>query len=248
MRLAIASVGLGLVACSVAGGDSASASPQDQGTAMRKAGTAALVVELFTSQGCSSCPPADRLVGEIARSGSWEGRPVVPLSFHVDYWNDLGWADPYSSPAWTQRQREYANALGDDRVYTPELVVGGGVGMVGSQTGAVGKAISAAPVQQAVTASAKWGDGIVDVTATAPADADVLVAVWEGRIATAVPRGENAGETLPSDHVVRRLERVATAGQTATVSVKVDPSWHDVGAVVFAQRRDMRIVGATLLR
>src|SRR5580704_15663849 len=119
---------LGLVACSFAGGDPASASPQ---VPPRRAGEAPLVVELFTSQGCSSCPPADRVVNEMAHTGSYDGRPVVPLSFHVDYWNDLGWADPYSLPAWTERQRQYSAALGDDRVYTPELVVGGGAGVVG---------------------------------------------------------------------------------------------------------------------
>jgi hypothetical protein len=247
MRFAIAAAGLGLVACSFAGGDPASASPHDQAGAVRRAGEAPLVVELFTSQGCSSCPPADRLVGEIARDGGRDGRPVVPLSFHVDYWDDLGWKDPYSSPAWTDRQRQYAGALGDDRVYTPELVVGGAAGMVGSTTSAVAKAISAAPAQQAVAATARWSDGSVEVTATAPADADVVVAVWEGRTSTAIPRGENAGETLPSDHVVRRLERVAVAGQTATIKLAVDPGWHDVGAVAFAQRRDMRITGATVL-
>jgi hypothetical protein len=237
-------VALGLVACSFAGGDAASASPQP---AQRRAGDAPLVVELFTSQGCSSCPPADGVVARMVRDGSYEGRPVVPLSFHVDYWNDLGWADPYSLPGWTERQRQYSNALGDDRVYTPELVVGGGAGVVGSQTSAVSKAVAAAPPQQPVTATATWHDGAIEVTATAPADADVVVAVWERHTSTAVPRGENAGETLPSDHVVRRLDRVAAAGTTATITVKVDAAWHDVGAVAFAQRRDMRITGATLL-
>ena len=74
-----------------------------------------LVLELFTSQGCSSCPPADELLARLARAGSLGDRPLAPLSFHVDYWNDLGWADPYSSPAWTERQRQYSRAISDDR-------------------------------------------------------------------------------------------------------------------------------------
>nr|HEX4314673.1 DUF1223 domain-containing protein [Kofleriaceae bacterium] len=247
--LAITAAGLlAAAACSMTNSEPASASPQSQAMASSHVGEAPLVVELFTSQGCSSCPPADRLVGDLARAGQSDGRAVVPLTFHVDYWNDLGWADPYSLPAWTERQRQYATALGGDRVYTPELVVGGGAGMVGSQSGAVGRAIAGAPAQAPVTASATWAAGSVTVTATAPADADVVVAVWEGQTSTAVPRGENAGETLASAHVVRRLDRVAAAGQTGSVTVKVDPSWQDVGAVAFAQRRDMRITGATVLR
>src|SRR5689334_21818950 len=84
-----------------------------------------VVLELFTSQGCSSCPPADALLSKLASSGSLAGRSLAPLAFHVDYWNDLGWADPFSLPAWTERQHQYARVLKDDRVYTPELVVGG---------------------------------------------------------------------------------------------------------------------------
>ena len=228
---------VGLAACSSASGE----------TPVRHAGEAPLVVELFTSQGCSSCPPADRLLAKLAKDGQAEGRAVVPLAFHVDYWNDLGWADPFSLPAWTERQRQYADALGDDRVYTPELVIGGGVGVVGSQTGAVGNAIAAAPAQTAITATASWAKDKVTITATAPSDADVVVALWENQTSTQVPRGENAGETLGSDHVVRRLERVAAAGQTASITLPIDAAWRGVGAVAFGQRRDKRIVGATVL-
>src|SRR5262245_40346442 len=103
-----------LVACARAQGDP----PRPSGP------EGPVVLELFTSQGCSSCPPADALLSRFAAAGSVGERTVAPLSFHVDYWNDLGWADPYSLPAWTERQRQYARALADDRVYTPELVVG----------------------------------------------------------------------------------------------------------------------------
>ena len=235
---------LALAACSSAdaGTDTSPAAPT-----MTRAGEAPLVVELFTSQGCSSCPPADRLLAKIARDGGASGRAVIPLSFHVDYWNDLGWADPFSLPAWTERQHQYADALGDNRVYTPELVVGGAAGMVGSQAGNVERAIADAPPQRPVTASAQWARDTVVVTATAPADADIVVAVWEQDTRTKIPRGENAGETLGSARVVRRLDRVAAAGQTGSVTVAIDPAWREVGAVAFAQRRDRRITGATLL-
>src|SRR5207248_1975445 len=105
-----------------------------------------LVVELFTSQGCSSCPPADQLLSKLAHAGELAGRKLAPLSFHVDYWNSLGWADPYSLETWTARQQSYAHALGDG-VYTPELVVAGGAGMVGSAQTKVAAAIAAAPRQ-----------------------------------------------------------------------------------------------------
>ena len=205
-----------------------------------------LVLELFTSQGCSSCPPADRYLATITREGQVGGRAVAPLSFHVDYWNDLGWTDPYSQPAWTERQRQYARALGD-RVYTPELVVGGGAGMVGSSTQKIAAAIAAAPRPALLAATGAWGKAQLEVTAMAPTDADVLVAVWEEARTIAVTRGENAGETLTNYRVVRRLERVAAAGQQGTRRIALDPSWKDTGAVVFAQRSDKRIVASALL-
>lgn len=229
--------------CSMAAGDSASM-PTAGGA---RAGEGPLVVELFTSQGCSSCPPADRLLAKLVADGKAGGRQVVPLSFHVDYWNDLGWADPFSLPAWTERQRQYSDALGDRSVYTPELVVGGAAGMVGSQEGRVMKAISEAVAPAALTASASWAKDKVVVTATAPADADVVVAVWETHTETDVLRGENSGEKLGSDHVVRRFERVAAAGATGSVTIPIDARWKDVGAVAFAQRRDKKIVGSALL-
>nr|MBA3539690.1 DUF1223 domain-containing protein [Deltaproteobacteria bacterium] len=117
-----------LVSCASAEGDPRPATgPVDRGP------TGPLVLELFTSQGCSSCPPADRLLSTLAKQGEVAGRPLAPLAFHVDYWDGLGWADPHARAAWTQRQHAYSDALGDNRVYTPELVVGGAVGVVGSQ-------------------------------------------------------------------------------------------------------------------
>jgi hypothetical protein len=210
-------------------------------------GDGPVVLELFTSQGCSSCPPADRLLDRLASAGVVGARSVAPLSFHVDYWNDLGWADPYSSSAWTDRQQQYARALHDDRVYTPELVVGGAAGMVGSDASAVTQAIQRADHPARLPATGSWAAEAITVTATAPADADVWVAVWETSTTTKVTRGENSGETLSSIRVVRRLERVAAAGQKASTTVKLDPAWHSPGAVAFAQRADRRITASALL-
>lgn len=207
-----------------------------------------LVIELFTSQGCSSCPPADQLLSRLAAAGALGDRVLAPLSFHVDYWNDLGWTDPYSLPAWTERQHQYARAIGDDRVYTPELVVGGASGVIGSNALAVTQAVQRAAHPAILDATATWAKEAVTITAVAPADADVWVAVWEDRTSTRVTRGENSGETLVSDRVVRRLERVAAAGQKATAAIRLDPRWRAGGAVAFAQRSDRRIIASALLR
>jgi hypothetical protein len=206
-----------------------------------------IVLELFTSQGCSSCPPADRLLGKLAEAGEVGSRKVIPLSFHVDYWNDLGWKDPYSLPAWTERQSQYSRALGDDRVYTPELVVGGAAGMVGSNATNVMSAIEKASRPTLLGASATWSKDSVEITTTAPAGADVLVAVFEDAKSNKVPRGENSGTTSVHRHVVRKLERVAVAGKQGTVKISLDPAWSSVGAVVFAQRADKKIVATALV-
>jgi hypothetical protein len=205
-------------------------------------GGAPVVIELFTSQGCSSCPPADQLVAELARAGQSHGRAVVPLAFHVDYWNSLGWTDPFSSAAWTARQQDYARSLGDRSVYTPELVVAGGVGMVGSQAARVTDAIAHAPIQRELDATARWTASTLAIDAAPVADATLWVAVWEDAPKTSVPTGENAGSSLVSDRVVRALQRVD--GHT---SVTLDPQWKPAGAVVFAQRADRHIVGAKLV-
>jgi hypothetical protein len=233
MRVTTLVMFVGLVGCATATGDTR----PDEGP---------IVIELYTSQGCSSCPPADALLSKIARAGELGGRKLAPLSFHVDYWDDLGWADPYASASWTQRQQSYARTLGD-RVYTPELVVAGATGVVGSQSTRVTQAIASAPRQLAVTANATWSATQVVFTATAPADADVFVAIYEDGTRTKVTRGENSGDTLASDRVVRRLERVALAGKEGSVKIALDPSWRATGAVAFAQRTDRRIIGATVL-
>lgn len=231
--LAVTSLLVGLSAC-----DDASGAPTPRGP---------IVLELFTSQGCSSCPPADRLLNKLARESTAE-RPLAPLAFHVDYWDDLGWADPYARPAWTERQRQYARALGDDSVYTPELVVGGAEGMVGSNAVAISGALATITPPALLPVKSVWSASQLEVTVTAPASADVWVAIWEDGTKTKVTRGENAGETLVHDRVVRRFERVALAGKTGTLAIELDPSWRAIGAVAFAQRTDRTIVSSAFLR
>ncbi|MDX1642861.1 MAG: DUF1223 domain-containing protein, partial [Thermoanaerobaculia bacterium] len=91
-----------------------------------------VLIELFTSQGCSSCPPADRLLADLADRGELDGIVLLPLSFHVDYWNYIGWTDPFSSAEWSNRQRRYARAFGLDTIYTPQIFLNGRAEVVGS--------------------------------------------------------------------------------------------------------------------
>ncbi|MEZ4360836.1 MAG: DUF1223 domain-containing protein [Kofleriaceae bacterium] len=208
--------------------------------------TGPVVIELFTSQGCSSCPPADRLMSRLVADGKLAGRPVIPLSFHVDYWNYLGWADPFSTAEWTQRQRTYAAALSERGVYTPQAVVAGRAHAVGSRRDQLAKLIAETPTTTALPVETTWsGESVqVRVPAGAPAGAELWLAVWQNGLRTAVKRGENRGEALRNDHVVRRLARLSDGAAT----VRLDPSWKDLGGVVFAQRTaDRAVIAAGVL-
>src|SRR5580765_7197680 len=106
-----------------------------------------VVLELFTSEGCSSCPPADALLGKLAEQQPVPGADIIALEEHVDYWNQQGWIDPFSSTQWTQRQQDYASGLADHGVYTPELVINGRSGLVGSRQGEAYREIAQAVAQ-----------------------------------------------------------------------------------------------------
>src|SRR5688572_7171166 len=129
----------GLVILSLAGALSISSCAGEARSFERKAAggrSRTVVLELFTSQGCSSCPPADALLSRLRRE-DFGGSTVIPLAYHVDYWNHLGWSDPFSSPRWSQRQNLYARALKSSQVYTPQLIINGAIQLVGSADGAI---------------------------------------------------------------------------------------------------------------
>ena len=183
------------------------------------ADTAPVVLELFTSQGCSSCPPADALLRELnAREG------VIALSFHVDYWDYLGWKDPFSRPEWTARQRSYARLLGDDRVYTPELVVNGRDGFVGSSRTQAAKAIESAAGRRAgATLAVQIAKNEATITATRTESAAALrvdAFVVESGLATQITAGENDGRDLAEDAVVRAQLPVGTLAAGAASLTK----------------------------
>ena len=190
------------------------------------------IIELFTSQGCSSCPPADSLVAELGHQAT-----VLPLSFHVDYWNYLGWADPFSQAAWSERQQTYARHLGDRGVYTPQLVIDGRVGMVGSNRRDVERSLAAADATtpRVLAATATWTATSVRIDVAAPGDAPVWVALYDRSTRVDVPRGENAGATLQTTNPVRALQRIAGPHQHVSADIKMPTSCINCSAVAFIQ-------------
>ena len=202
-----------------------------------------VVLELFTSQGCSSCPPAEELLSQFAAAGRVADRKVIPLAFHVDYWDGNGWTDPFDASANTDRQGRYVHSLGGNHVYTPQLVVGGTHDTLGADRESAIKAIQLAPPTKPIVATIHWHDDSAEIEATAPADADAWLAIWEDDLPTTITRGENAGTHTISNRIVRRFEHVAAAGSSGHIKVPLDRSWKHLGAVVFAQTSQGRDLG-----
>jgi hypothetical protein len=186
------------------------------GVAAARAGEARAVLELFTSQGCSSCPPADRLVAQFANDPS-----VVALSVPIDYWDYLGWRDTLANPAHSARQRAYARARGDGQVYTPQIVVNGSADALGSDQAAIERAIAqtdhktgvmSLPVVLAVN------NGTLNVSVSGADKAPAAAEVWLCPLAKAVPvaigRGENRGHTITYHNVVRNWLKLGTLSAT----------------------------------
>ncbi len=213
------------------------------------------VVELFTSQGCSSCPPADELLRQLARRNSENGEPVFCLSFHVDYWNRLGWTDPYSEAAFTRRQHAYSNAFDFDRVYTPQMIVNGKHEFVGSQQRDADKFInqeladSSDVVVKLDAVPTETGTLEVIYGVVGHGENDQLnIAIVENSAGNEVPRGENAGKSLSHANVVRALETVELDAQGKGRQVMEIPGEMAVGSfsvIAWVQdRTTMHIAGA----
>ena len=261
----LAFLALWLAACGSSADKPATVAPAGDGAPV--ATKSVVVVELFTSQGCSSCPPADVLLAEIGAAGAIDGVDVIPLAYHVDYWNDLGWADPFSSAEWSQRQRAYAKRLPDGRVYTPQMVIDGTEHVVGSNRASVTEAVRRAAARDVLPVELRLtGEPLTDgvrVVATLELGAmlqagrlDCRVGVFESGVSTAVARGENAGRELHDDFIVRRLTTVAAIeagarGAIGELDIALDPTWNRarIGVVAFVQdSATSEIVAATVSR
>lgn len=201
-----------------------------------------IVVELFTSEGCSSCPPADALLAVLASRAD-----VLALSFHVDYWDRLGWKDPFSSPEATARQQHYAQILGIAPVYTPQIVVDGKRQAVGSDRADVDRALDAARGGlDAVPVSLAVEHGHVRIglgQGGGAAAATVLLVGFDRRKVSAVERGENEGRILSHVDVVRGFAEVGHFSGGAT-EIEVPVPWRCDRLATIVQAGDGRILGA----
>lgn len=227
------------------------------------AGATPVVVELFTSEGCSSCPPADRLLAQLEAKQPVPGVRIVPLSFHVDYWNRLGWTDPFSNHEFSERQDAYAHASSSSRVYTPQMIVNGSAEFVGSDESRALAAIVAAaraPHAEVRLMPEAHGDGSIGLEihvgkgkAVEGRQPVVFLALTQGGLRSNVKSGENSGRLLEHIAVVRSLTSlgaVPVSGE-AHFTRRIDPgSLRTPGSgplhvVVFLQDpQTLRISGA----
>lgn len=231
---------------------------------------APIIVELFTSEGCSSCPPADAVLSHLEKTQPVAGAEIIAMSEHVDYWNYIGWSDPFSSEAFSARQQAYAPVFGNDGVYTPQMVVDGQAEFIGSSTGKAQTAIArAAKLPKAEVRISSVDDKSSAANQTirlkvsvekfprisAGDVAEVLFAITEDNLSSQVVRGENSGRKLAHTSVVRELRslgRIDDPGKmfesTTSVMLKSDWKKRDLRAVVFVQERaNKRILGAATL-
>lgn len=226
---------------------------------------APVVVELFTSEGCSSCPPADALLARLAAQPPAANVQVIALEEHVDYWNDLGWSDPFSSSAWTERQYAYAGALGNGNPYTPQMVVDGSAEFVGNRSQQAVKSIAEAATRPKTSVTLSQGPSnkpgaenfsvqVGKLTASAKGGAaEVWLAITETGLHSAVTAGENNGHDVHHAAIVRSLHKIGEAqggseqAFSAEASTPLRSGWkrENLRAVAFIQeKKSKRILGA----
>jgi hypothetical protein len=216
-----------------------------------------VVIELFTSEGCSSCPPADALLVDLSRKSPPSGVKLILMGEHVDYWNYIGWTDRFSSAAFSERQHRYASHLHLATVYTPQMVIDGHLELVGSGAAEVYRDIDkAAAESKPAQVSLRWEpQQKLHVAVQAPAGErpKVLLAITEDGLSTSVGAGENGGRTLNHAAVVRQLKELGTAsnGQFETsVDVAAHSDWNPAKlkmVVLVQQPGTGKILGAESL-
>ena len=210
-----------------------------------------VLVELFTSEGCSSCPPADALLMRLGRTQPVQGADVIVLEEHVDYWDRLGWKDPFSSEAATARHGDYAAGFGNSQVYTPQMIVDGHTEFVGDSQNDALRSIRGAIQTPKPAVQLSWGKSDQLAIRIQPQDnaasrneVDVYLIVAENMLHSDVKRGENAGRALEHDGVTRQFISLGkiknmSSGFSSTYSTQIASTWNrgNLRAVVFAQDR-----------
>jgi hypothetical protein len=221
-----------------------------------------VLVELFTSEGCSSCPAADALLESLQREQPIESALIIPVGLHVDYFDHAGWKDAFSSAAFTERQRNYSQKFaGPDSVFTPQIVVNGDEAVVGSEAADVRRAITTAARRSPLplTFTAQPSADSVRLTIELPAapgaaeQVQVLAAITQDGLSTVVKAGENGGRTMHHVAVARRLEKIDALGREARVidkSISMSRKWGSDGlnAVVWLQGSKSRQVYGAAIR
>jgi hypothetical protein len=198
-----------------------------------------VVVELFTSQGCSSCPPADALLGELTRRGD-----VVALGFHISYWDRLGWKDPLSSTASTDRQKAYARRLTHGLVYTPQIVVNGTEDVVGSERDAVLAAVKQARSEAVATVTFAADHRSVSIGG-GKGNGEVTLVRFVRRRTTHIGAGENSGRTADDFNGVIAQSRLG-AWIGSPLGFAIEPPGPGEGLAVLVQGEDGRMLGAAM--
>ena len=210
------------------------------------------IVELFTSQGCSSCPAADKYLSELIEKAEKEGKTIFALSFHVDYWNYIGWRDPYSSKEFTDRQKTYFENTKTTSIYTPQVLVNGSEEFVGSNKkgieGAVESALTQNPGTRINIKDARVSDGMIHLSYVLDNNStgEILnLALVERNVENFLSRGENSGKRLHHDNVVRAFKSfpLNRAGDLVLKIPSLDPSKTTV--IVYVQDNKWRVIGAT---
>jgi hypothetical protein len=254
-------------AANASGGSAAAPASAPAASGDASAAKTPVLVELFTSEGCNTCPPADKVLGYMQEKQPFPGTTIIALEEHVDYWNHDGWTDPFSSAKWTERQRDYESIFKKPEPYTPQMIVDGKKELVGSNGPGVIDAVKSA-VQTPKT-DVKIVAGTVDskgvrhytvttgklVGASGGDSPEVWLAVTEDGLQSSVNAGENSGQTLHHAATMRSLQKIGVADAnkspesfTGDAAVKFDSKWNAANShvVVFIQEKKSReVLGAS---
>ena len=207
-----------------------------------------VVVELYTSQGCSSCPPADALLTKLAKRND-----VIALALHVDYWDYIGWPDKFADPAYTERQRSYAHALGNRMIYTPQMIIGGATHVVGSKVNDVFSQIDTERAMSSpISLKLSRNGGRISISASTTENRTkpmiVQLVRFEPSITTAITRGENAGRTIHYTNIVTSWDQIKNWDGAKPLNISVKASGADQIVVIIQTAGFGRVLAAAQLQ